>query len=68
MAPRFEKDGVPVETSNAREAVQLRAQGYTEHKARTKEVRASDATIAATAAPSAAQAAADAATPAKSGK
>ena len=67
MAPRFEKDGLaPVETSNAREAVQLRAAGYTEHKARTKEVRASDAV---TAAPSADQATADAAaTPAKSGK
>lgn len=64
MAPRFEKDGVPVETSNAREAVQLRAQGFTEHKARTKEVRASDAA----AAQSAEQAAAEAAAPAKPGK
>ncbi|WP_455833746.1 hypothetical protein [Pseudarthrobacter siccitolerans] len=64
MAPRFEKDGVPVETSNAREAVQLRAQGFTEHKARTKEVRAADAA----AAQSAEQAAADAAAPAKPGK
>jgi hypothetical protein len=64
MAPRFEKDGVPVETSNAREAVQLRAQGFTEHKARTKEVRALDAS----AAQSAEQAAAEAAAPAKPGK
>lgn len=64
MAPRFEKDGVPVETSNAREAVQLRAQGFTEHKARTKEVRAADAA----AAQSAEQAAADAAAPEKPGK
>lgn len=59
--PRFEKDGLaPVETSNAREAVQLRAAGFTEHKARTREVRASDA---AAAAQSAEQAAADAAAP-----
>ena len=65
MAPRFDKDGVIVETSNPREAAQLRAEGFTEHKARTKEVRAADA---ATAAQSAEQAAADAAAPAKSGK
>lgn len=64
MAPRFEKDGVPVETSNAREAVQLRAQGFAETKARTKEVRAADAA----AAQSAEQAAADTAAPAKPGK
>ncbi|MCU1566545.1 MAG: hypothetical protein JWQ56_1482 [Pseudarthrobacter sp.] len=64
MAPRFEKDGVPIETSNAREAVQLRAQGFTEHKARTKEVRALDAA----AAQSAEQAAAEAAAPAKPGR
>ena len=67
--PRFEKDGIePVETSNAREAVQLRAQGFTEYKARTKEVRATDAANAATAAESAEKAAADAAAPAKPSK
>ena len=67
MAPRFEKDDVIVETSLPREATQLRAAGFTEHKARTKEVRAADASTA-TAAPSADQAAAAAAAPAKSGK
>jgi len=62
--PRFEKDGLaPVETSNAREAVQLRAQGFTEFKARTKEVRAADAANAATAAQPADKAASDAAAP-----
>ncbi|GAA3405058.1 hypothetical protein [Pseudarthrobacter polychromogenes] len=65
MAPRFEKDDAVVETSNPREITQLRAEGFTEHKARTKEVRASDA---AAAAPSADQAAQDAAAPAKPGK
>ena len=64
MAPRFEKDGLTVETSNPREAAQLRAQGFAEHKARTKEVRSSDAATAA----SSADEAAAAATPAKSSR
>lgn len=41
--PRFEKDGLTVETSNAREAAQLRAEGFAEHKARTAEVKKADA-------------------------
>lgn len=41
--PRFEKDGVAVETSLPREAAQLRAEGFTEHKARTAEVKKADA-------------------------
>lgn len=40
--PRYEKDGVVVETSLAREAVQLKAEGFTESKARTKAVREAD--------------------------
>lgn len=67
--PRFEKDGVaPVETSNTREAVQLRAQGFTEFNARTKEVRAADAAVAATASPAADKPTANAPAPAKPSK
>lgn len=54
--PRFtkESDGrqIVVETSVPREAAQLRAEGFTEQKARTADVRESDAANAATAAAS----------------
>jgi hypothetical protein len=41
--PRFTKDDVTVETSNAREASQLRRDGFKESKARTAAVRENDA-------------------------
>lgn len=41
--PRYEKDGKAFETSSAREGTRLRALGYREVKARTKDVREADA-------------------------
>ncbi|QAY16068.1 hypothetical protein SEA_ELESAR_16 [Arthrobacter phage Elesar] len=41
--PRFVKDGHAVETAIPREAAQLRAEGFTEQKARTTEVKKADA-------------------------
>ena len=41
--PRFVKGDVVVETYIPREAAQLRAQGFTEQKARTAEVKKADA-------------------------
>ena len=45
--PRFEKDvdgrKVTVETAIPREAAELRAQGFVEHKAKTADVRKADA-------------------------
>lgn len=41
--PRFVKDDITIETAIPREAAQLRAEGFTEQKARTKEVREADA-------------------------
>lgn len=60
--PRFiSKDGsVTVETAVPREAAELRAQGFTEQKAKTAAVREADAANATTAAASADQAAASA--------
>lgn len=40
--PRFEKDGITVETSIPREAARLRAEGFKETKARTAEVKKAD--------------------------
>ena len=44
--PRFVKDDLVIETAIPREAAELRAQGFTEQKARTKDVRAADAEAA----------------------
>jgi hypothetical protein len=69
--PRFtkESDGrtITVETSVPREAAQLRAEGFTEQKARTAAVRESDAVNSTSAAksPEADAAKADAPTPTK---
>lgn len=41
--PRYEKDGRAIETSLAREGALLRAEGWTEVKARTKAVKEADA-------------------------
>jgi hypothetical protein len=41
--PRFEKDGITVETSIPREAARLRSEGFKEQAARTKAVREADA-------------------------
>lgn len=41
--PRFVKGDVTVETALPREAAQLRAEGFTEQKARTAEVKKADA-------------------------
>lgn len=41
--PRFEKDGLVIETAIATEAVALRSQGFAEQKAKTAEVRQADA-------------------------
>jgi len=41
--PRFEKDGLTVETAVPREAAELRAQGFKETAARTKAVRSAEA-------------------------
>lgn len=41
--PRFTKDGLSIETAIPREAAELRAQGFTEQKARTAEVKQADA-------------------------
>lgn len=41
--PRFEKDGLVIETAVATEAVELRSQGFTEQKAKTAEVKQADA-------------------------
>jgi hypothetical protein len=47
--PRFTKEGqTPIETSVAREAAELRSQGWTEQKARTREVKQADAVKAET--------------------
>lgn len=40
--PRYSKGDLTVETSNAREGVNLRAQGFVEHKALTAAVKAAD--------------------------
>ncbi|MFP3579981.1 hypothetical protein SB659_10410 [Arthrobacter sp. SIMBA_036] len=40
--PRFIKDGLTVETSVPREAAELRAQGFTEQKAKTAAVKEAD--------------------------
>ena len=40
--PRYEKDGRAIETSLIREGAMLRAEGWTESKARTKDVKAAD--------------------------
>jgi hypothetical protein len=42
MSPRFVKDDLTIETAIPREAAQLRAQGFTEQKARTKAVKQAD--------------------------
>ena len=42
--PRFTKDGLTIETAVPREAAELRAQGFTEQKARTAAVREAEAT------------------------
>ncbi|MFM9430063.1 hypothetical protein [Arthrobacter sp. MP_2.3] len=44
--PRFTKDDVTVETSVPREIVELRSQGFTEHAAKTAEVKQADAEAA----------------------
>lgn len=49
--PRFEKDGVTVETAIPREAVELRSQGFKETAARTKAVKSAEADTPKTAAP-----------------
>ncbi|WP_336715333.1 hypothetical protein [Arthrobacter sp. USHLN218] len=41
--PRFEKDGVAVETAIPREAAELRSQGFKESKAKTAAVKAAEA-------------------------
>jgi hypothetical protein len=41
--PRFVKDDLTIETAIPREAAQLRAQGFTEQKARTKAVKQAEA-------------------------
>lgn len=41
--PRFTKDDLIIETAIPREATELRAQGFTEQKARTAEVKQADA-------------------------
>lgn len=41
--PRFTKDGLTIETAVPREAAELRAQGFTEQKARTAAVREAEA-------------------------
>lgn len=41
--PRFEKDGLTVETAVPREAAELRAQGFKETAARTKAVKTAEA-------------------------
>ena len=41
--PRFVKDDLTIETAIPREAAELRAQGFTEQKARTAEVKKADA-------------------------
>ena len=41
--PRFTKDGLTIETAVASEATELRAQGFTEQKARTAAVRDAEA-------------------------
>lgn len=46
--PRFTKEDVTVETSVPREAAELRARGFVEQKARTREVRQADAAKAET--------------------
>lgn len=50
--PRYVKGDDVVETSSPVEGVRLRAAGYTEQKARTKDVRAADEQRAAEQAPS----------------
>lgn len=44
--PRFTKDGLTIETAVPREASELRAQGFTEQKARTAAVRQAEAVTA----------------------
>ena len=46
--PRFTKGDLTIETAVPREAAELRAQGFTEHKARTKAVQAAEAEQAST--------------------
>jgi hypothetical protein len=41
--PRFTKGDLTIETAIPREAAELRAQGFTEYKARTAEVKEADA-------------------------
>ena len=41
--PRFEKDGITVETAIPREAARLRSEGFREQKAKTAAVREADA-------------------------
>jgi hypothetical protein len=41
--PRFEKDGLTVETAIPREAAELRAQGFKESAARTKAIKTAEA-------------------------
>jgi len=41
--PRFVKDGLTIETAVPREAAALRAQGFTEQKAKTAAVKEADA-------------------------
>lgn len=41
--PRFIKDGLTIETAVPREAAELRAQGFTEQRARTVAVKQADA-------------------------
>lgn len=41
--PRYEKDGLVIETSVARESARLRQQGFKETKARTEAVKVTDA-------------------------
>jgi hypothetical protein len=46
--PRFTKDDVTVETAVPTEIVALRSQGFTEHAAKTAEVKQADAEAAKT--------------------
>ena len=45
--PRFTKDGLTIETAIPREAAELRAQGFSEQKARTDAVKQAEALAAA---------------------
>lgn len=61
--PRFTKGGLTVETAIAREAAELRRDGFTEQRAKTAAVREADSAKAAEPAKTVAPAADTAATP-----